>query len=410
MKFLFIILSITLCPCHAQVMAFERPSEEKHSCQMFKAVESTTPGLTTDPNKTKEKFELVINRITSLYSGTIKDLGANLNLDINWDSNESNAFALKIKTDWTLFFYGALYRNPSMTEDSMALTICHELGHLIGGAPFMAGTQMSVEGQADFWGASVCLKKYFSEFPETVKITDGTAKQRCDAEYQSDEKSKNICYRSANASMAMATFLSSMQQTAQPEFDKKNIGVLSTTKQLHPEAQCRLDTYMEGALCDLGDTGLSFEKKLLEEKLTTDFLCSKNIEGEITKSEQRPTCWFNQYNNSLFTFFKDKIKSKSLVGLKGGMISLVYYNNLPGDYVIRLVPDARSAFYVKVLTKDFKATLPGGSTSETIIFDYKFMKKADRKLKFKIFVEYNGKLIFDRDNTITVNAYSLVPN
>lgn len=376
------------------------------TCQIFKATESVNAVTSNDPKKTKEQFELIINRVTSLYSEMIKDLGANLSKELDWESPEPNAYAMKVNTEWVLFFYGALYRNEHITDDSMALTVCHELGHLIGGAPYLSGRKLSVEGQADFWGSSVCLKKYFTEFPETVDMKEGAAKQRCDAQYPVDPTEKNICYRSAKAAMSISTFFSSMMKTQQPEFDKRNQTALAITKQLHPEAQCRLDTYMAGSLCELGETGLSFEKKLLTDNKITDFLCNEEKDGEILKSEKRPTCWFNEYTNNVFTFFKDKIRSKTLTGLKGGTISLTYFNNLPGDYVVRLIPDARSAHYVKVKKQELKATLTDSSL-ETFIFDYKFMKRADRKLHFTLQAEHNGKLILNQEKAFSINAYTL---
>lgn len=405
MKILFKIIPLVFLFCHA---TFAHESDGQ-TCQIFKAQETTTSVNPVDPKKTKEQFDLIINRVTSLYADTIKELGANLTKDVDWEGSDVNAFAQQIKNEWILYFYGALYRNKHVTDDSMALTVCHELGHLIGGAPYIAGTKMSVEGQADFWGTSVCLKKYFTEFPETVEIKDGTAKQKCDARYPVDPTEKNTCYRSANAAMAMATFLSSMARTTKPDFDKRNPDIMKTTKQLHPEAQCRLDTYLAGSLCELGETGLAFEKKLLSENLTTDSQCSEEINGEIKKSEQRPTCWFNEYTNTLFTFYKEKIKSKSLTGLKGGTISLSYFNNLAGDYVVKLIPDARSAHYVKVETAEFKATLPASGV-QPIIFNYKFMKRADRKLKFTLQVELNGKVILNQKDAFIINAFTMASN
>lgn len=391
-------------------MAIEHVDKDA-TCDWFKLQDApaTVTSNESDPTKTKEKFELISNRITSLYSDTIKQLGGNLQVDLDWDLPEANAYARKINSLWLLEFYGALYRHKTVTDDGYALTVCHELGHLIGGAPFKVLTKLSVEGQADFWATSVCLKKYFTEYPEKVSMKEGSAKQQCDRQYADDENAKNNCYRTALAGMSMATFFSELMKAPQPEFEKKDPKDRSATKQIHPEAQCRLDTYLSGSLCNLEDTSLVFEEKLLKDKLTTDFLCSQVIDGQLTKIEQRPKCWFNELNNALYTNYKNKVRSKSLVGLKGGKINLTYFNNLPGEYRVKVVPDPATSFYVQMTSDDYMASLPASGQTYDIAFTYRFVKRANRKLKFYIIVEYNGKVILDRDNVVTIDATALVP-
>lgn len=385
--------------------------DQNASCDMFKLQDSTAVMSTEpDPTKTKEKFELITNRVISLYSDTIKKLGANLQVDLDWDSpDELNAYARKVNSLWLLNFYGALYRDKSMTDDGYALSVCHEVGHLIGGAPFKVLTKLSVEGQADFWAASVCAKKYFSEYPEKVSMKEGIAKQKCDRLYPDDQDAQNICYRTALAGMATTTFLGSLVKAPQPEFEKTDKNDRSATKQIHPEVQCRLDTYMAGALCTQEDTSFEFQEKLLKDKLTTDSLCSQVVDGQLTKIEKRPKCWFNELNNALYTNYKDKVRSKSLVGLKGGKINLTYFNNLPGEYRVKVVPDPATSFYVQMTSDDFRASLPAAGETYDITFTYRFVKRANRKLKFYIVVEYNGKVILDRDNVVTIEANALVP-
>ena len=78
---------------------------EQGQCQIFKAAESSNSANFSDPKKTNEQFELIIYRVTSLYAETIKDMGANLTKELVWVAGESNAFAMKVKTEWMLFFF-----------------------------------------------------------------------------------------------------------------------------------------------------------------------------------------------------------------------------------------------------------------------------------------------------------------
>ena len=59
-----------------------------------------------------------------------------------------------------IFIFGGLARVESMTKDAMAISICHELGHLLSEGPKKYnGT--TVEGMSDYFSVGDCLRKYF---------------------------------------------------------------------------------------------------------------------------------------------------------------------------------------------------------------------------------------------------------
>lgn len=237
---------------HAEPLLYEKKKINK-LFDIFKRNEKEDQNVNADPNKTKKKFNTIIDRVARLYSKEIKKRNAKLKVDKNWESKVVNAFAEKDGNKWRILILGGLYRHPSFTDDALALGTCHEMGHLIGGAPLVVGgeSEMSNEGQADFWGAAVCLKKYFQSFPETTYMEEGFSKFTCDTQYYSDEDAKNICYRTIMAGQSLLKTLRSKEMPL--NFDTPDESQISKTTDYYPGTQCRFDTYTAGALCNLDD-------------------------------------------------------------------------------------------------------------------------------------------------------------
>ena len=390
--------------------AFSIKAYASDNCTMFNSVSGGSSSISYsdfhDPKKTSEKFNRLINQVTSLYVDTVKNLGGNLVSEALWDSNELNAYAEKNNEYWRIIFHGALYRQKQMTDDGFVMTICHELGHLLGGAPFKLGQKTSAEGQADFWSSSICAKKYFSEFPEEIVQKNQFVSEQCSQKYDNSFDQK-ICYRTTMAGHSLASFLGTNYNGKIPEFNTPDRRVVDITTQLHPDPQCRLDTFMAGALCELEDTSLTFEEKILEDKLTTDFKCNEVREGQLLFVEKRPACWFNEINNSIFMKFEPKVQDKTLFGgFQSGNIYVDYENHLPGQYTVKLEADIFSAAYIDITTAAHIITLPAASSVNNLLFKYKFKRKTKgQDIKINLIVEYNGKTILKRAGAAILKPY-----
>lgn len=365
--------------------------------------ESVSYGDFYNTNKTPAKFEKFTNRIVSLYADTIKELGGNLKTEFLWDSTDLNAYAEKNKSNWKIVFHGALYRDKRVTDDGFIMTVCHELGHLLGGAPFKLGHETSAEGQADYWASTVCAKKYFTKYPEKVVTSNGFVRDQCSKKYENDIPAQKICYRTTMAGYSLASFLGLQSEGKQPRFETPDKHVLDVTDQLHPIAQCRLDTFLAGSLCELEDSSVRFEEKILGDKLTTDFKCTETIDGQLVQVDKRPKCWFNEINNSVFAKYEQKVKAKKLIGgLQGGHIFIDYDNHLPGEYKIRLEPETFSAAYINVITPPVVLTLAAASGVNNLRFDYKFTRTGKKEIKLNLIVEYKGAVILKRVGAINL--------
>ncbi|EQC50228.1 hypothetical protein M899_0350 [Bacteriovorax sp. BSW11_IV] len=124
---------------------------------------------------------------------------------------------------YAISLWGGLARHKNMDEKGWIFSVCHEIGHIIGGAPHVQDEKNSwgsVEGQADFFATSVCLPKYYKNADEN--------------------ELKIIRYETAQS---LANFFneSDSEQWASVEVLSKEI-VLETILDDYPSNQCRVDT------------------------------------------------------------------------------------------------------------------------------------------------------------------------
>lgn len=332
--------------------------------------------------KSEEKFNEIIDNVSSLYKDQIARMGKTFNVKKYWNENHVNAYANKSETSWTIFLYGGVFKAKQATEDSLALVVCHEIGHLLGGAPFYSGTAASAEGQADFWATSICFKKYTEVFKKNTDSADLTINSLC-----SDSPDTNNCHRNLQASLDLAKVLA-RDSNKEPSYSINLAKVLKATKEDHPDPQCRLETYKRGYFCDLPFDDEEFISKSNTDKLTTDFKCPTQIDGTTVYLEQRPTCWFNQYVNTMYADWKKLVKSKTLLGLKKSSIEIKFANHLKGDYTIILEPDQNSDTnqYISIPNNRISVSLGNNETLKTFKFDFQFIKKANKKLSLNLVI------------------------
>jgi hypothetical protein len=82
--------------------------------------------------------------------------------ELLWESATINAQAWRLGSARYVRVYGGLIRHPKITRPGLALMLAHETGHHLGGPPHDPGMPwISWQGQADYWAASVGMKKVF---------------------------------------------------------------------------------------------------------------------------------------------------------------------------------------------------------------------------------------------------------
>lgn len=241
-------------------------------------------------------FNSVISKAEKYYGPIFEEkYDAKLKVVKKWEDSTVNAYAKQSGKTWEVHMFGGLARDEEVTEDGFLGVVCHEIGHHIGGAPKKKswyGTRWaSNEGQADYFATTKCLKRIFKDeheknlqiYKESKRTEDREiARKGCQEVYKSEAEIA-LCYRSALAGESLARLLGKLRGNPEVRFGEPSSEVVETTDHNHPQAQCRLDTYLQGSLCDK-DYSLFPD----DEDAAIGFCTSKdNYEVGL-----RPLCWF----------------------------------------------------------------------------------------------------------------------
>ncbi|MEZ4743134.1 MAG: hypothetical protein R3B45_11935 [Bdellovibrionota bacterium] len=251
-----------------------------------------------DANMTEEEFAAITNRIIEIYKPFAEANGATIKANLKWKDETVNAFATQFSNRWYINMFGGLARRPEITKDGYAMVVCHELGHHFGGFPLKTKWAAN-EGQSDYFATHACAVNIWeNEIEENAKsreTVNSVAKSKCDTAF-SDENRQNLCYRTAMAGLSLAKLLAAIRgEGANPNFGTQDSSVVSTTDMEHPRPQCRLDTYVAGALCDITfDNNLIPGKALQEDPREAEaeanlYSCARK-DGHTYST--RPRCWY----------------------------------------------------------------------------------------------------------------------
>lgn len=159
-------------------------------------------------------FNSAIDEVEDLYSPIFEKMGCPLIVLRSWQNDEINAQAWQMAGFCFVEIFGGLARYPNMGKRTLQIVICHELGHHIGGRPFYTGTNLSVEGQSDYFATYQCMTKL----------------------------GVDTSISSLNLSRILAELNGDIMPSRQTRAQERP----PRTLQSHPRAQCRLDTYDAG--------------------------------------------------------------------------------------------------------------------------------------------------------------------
>lgn len=235
------------------------------------------------------EFNAVIDEIKAVYEPLIKSHGDKIVINRKWDDGTVNASAQRQGRKVILNMYGGLARHNLITRDGFAIVMCHELGHHLGGAPRIGSffsKWASNEGQSDYFATLKCFKRVYQNqnnlaFVNKMNV-DSTVQAKCNALWTNEDDAA-ICMRGAMAAKSTADLLASLRNSALPKFDTPDTSVVSKTNDAHPAAQCRLDTYFAGVLCD---------KDVTEEMDAKDPNVSACARVDGYTTGVRSLCWY----------------------------------------------------------------------------------------------------------------------
>lgn len=184
--------------------------------------------------------------------------------------------------------------SPRLSPDGLRMVICHELGHLFGGAPRRnipmewdgpvaddGRSFMSSEGQADYYASLVCFRKMLLEQrgeepkPDFLRVGP-KLKAKCEVTAGLRGEDLQICLRTGLAGEDFLKLVFEFPISCEKEDTSITPELLRDS---YPGRQCRLDTIVNGALC--GDV----------QPMVLDFnIQSQNTCGSVHAA--RPGCWY----------------------------------------------------------------------------------------------------------------------
>ena len=227
----------------------------------------------------KKEFDEVVRRIKNIYAPKALDRGRILEITSLWEHEHEGftaVYGASTNTKWQIYIYNGGYTktfSETMTIDTVALLVCHEIGHYFGGPPretqyvisqlqrdqgIQPWVPLSSEGQADYFATWKCLKECFkgddNQSVMASKKISPIVQKKCEEAYPNVQESL-ICQRSNMAAFSyMQTIIAKAKrkgevlppvsfETPDPHF------VSETLLNWYPDLQCRLDTFFQGSLC-----------------------------------------------------------------------------------------------------------------------------------------------------------------
>ena len=227
------------------------------------------------------RFNAIIDEFQEIYTPIFKERGSIFKINKNWKSSVVNARAHRSSFTRFVTMYGGMARHPEMNELGFALVICHEIGHHLGGAP-KADPIMSSEGQSDYFASTKCMRRYLRTKALQAPSNNLIAKEKC-SEVYSNQTEIEHCMLTAEGGISLSRIFAQLTNLPMPRLDTPDQSVARRTNYRHAAAQCRLDTYFAGALCE-NDIDVAFSSS------DTSIGGCHPFNGDTVG--MRPACWF----------------------------------------------------------------------------------------------------------------------
>lgn len=181
----------------------------------------------------------------------------------------------------------------SFNEADWLQILCHEIGHLLGGAPYIFINpgdwgEISAEGQADYFAAAKCMKRVWANEMENRKALKGMDSANV-ASARAQGCRDDQCVRIA---VATFEFFRKLDPEQNLSLDRRSPD-RATSTHVHPWAlptHCRVDTSLAGAVCPINP---SIPFSALNQR---DGSCVNDSLNSLERLGARPGCWFAPEN------------------------------------------------------------------------------------------------------------------
>ncbi|MEN0060056.1 MAG: hypothetical protein AAGB31_14540 [Bdellovibrio sp.] len=147
-----------------------------------------------------------------------------------------------------IHLWGGTARTQGASPVVMAGILCHELGHILGGEPHEIienRTWSSVEGQADFFATKECLPTFLKNHSRFALNPSRYFIEKC--------QNNNSCAQTLQAAWDLTLFFQTYdsQKSPTPDIHRPAPPAKELLRNAYPSLQCRWDTFVAGALCQV---------------------------------------------------------------------------------------------------------------------------------------------------------------
>ncbi|MBD63840.1 MAG: hypothetical protein CME62_01425 [Halobacteriovoraceae bacterium] len=163
--------------------------------------------------------------------------------------------------------YG-MFSHNKMNNNVLKLLVCHELGHAFGGLPKQnrgnseLKSWSTAEGQADYYSILECAKK--------LQLEEVNKKFKQCGSHKS-------CHSLTQAALDLTSIYAEIKfWPYELEVHSPDLNTVHTTELVHPNPQCRLDTFIAAITCS------NSKKILIEDSI---FLTCEQ------EQYRQPSCW-----------------------------------------------------------------------------------------------------------------------
>ncbi len=205
---------------------------------------------------TDQDVQFLFSVLSKVYAPLLNNKEKSWTNGYDWTNPYLGAGSKLDGDDFSVMLWGGFVRSRGMNLGALAATLCHEVGHRLGGAPFQKfpGSDpdwSSAEGQSDYFAATNCLPQIYKifrdQFPARLENTE------------LENFSISLCQNSADISQCrwVAQAGVDLIEMLQLYFDLNaplanaanwtNELAQKTLFTAYPTAQCRMDIYKSGA-------------------------------------------------------------------------------------------------------------------------------------------------------------------
>lgn len=165
----------------------------------------------------ESRYHQVLDTFIDEFTPEIKKRKGTFHIMRDWSDGAVNAWAWRIGDEYWIEAPGGMSRYHLINEEGFLTTLCHELGHLLGGEPMR--NEISFEGQADYFSTKACLKRILIRLKK-------------------DHAFKN----QLSGVSSLTSYYAELAKVPFPTISTPSDRVVNQTITTHPEPQCRFDT------------------------------------------------------------------------------------------------------------------------------------------------------------------------